>query len=98
MTFIFEIIFFDQGALSFHKFEKTDPINTYNTWFKSHDQHLMEKYSSNSNSNSNSNETKDSIVEKIESKNEKVTQIEVEAPTENNVNTQTDNDQLHQEL
>ena len=32
-----------QGALSFHKFDDTDPVNTYNTWFKAHDEHLKPK-------------------------------------------------------
>jgi hypothetical protein len=31
------------GALSFHKFDKTDPVNTYNKWFRIHDEHLKIK-------------------------------------------------------
>jgi hypothetical protein len=38
-----------QGALSFHKFDDTDPIDTYNTWFKAHDEHLKPKQDPNQN-------------------------------------------------
>ena len=96
-----------QGALSFHKFEKTDPINTYNTWFKSHDQHLTEKYTSNESSNNNSNSSNNSnnnneinvdIAESKDSIENLGAESDREAQKENNYNTPTESENLHQEL
>ena len=96
-----------QGALSFHKFENTDPINTYNTWFKSHDQHLTEKYTSNESSNNNSNSSNNSnnnneinvdIAESKDSIENLGAESDREAQKENNYNTPTESENLHQEL
>ena len=29
--------------MSFHKFDNSDPVEVYNTWFKDHDEHLKPK-------------------------------------------------------
>jgi hypothetical protein len=69
-----------QGALSFHKFDDTDPIDTYNTWFKAHDEHLKPKQNPNQNLEENK-EVKAESDQKLLA--EKVKQEKHEEPYQN---------------